>query len=642
MKPFLSLCMIVKNEEKVLERCLKSVHGFVDEIILVDTGSTDRTKEIAKSYTDQIYDFQWNDSFADARNFAQSKATGDWILVLDADEYLDPDNLDEVIHELRSLPATVDSLSCTIYNFTGLQGEEVVQHHSIRLYRNLPSIHYTRAIHEQLEKEDGQMLTIPSKLMIFHTGYMVETVREKKKSERNALLIDKELHASQQNPFDYFNQGNEYLALGKTEEALDAYVKAFQMKKGIEYSWVPFDVVQIVHTLVKLNRYKDALNVIRDAEKFWDSAPDFPYYKGFVYFLQYRYEDAKDVFHDLINRKWKYSSPIKSLDYRDYYPHLHLGLIYEQAGNEKKAVYHYSEALNYNRSSFEPLKGLLRIFSKYAGDEEILGFLENHNLLSNDRDIIRVATFLFNLNRGHLAKRITEKLSDQSTAKKGFMIKSLLIGRDFHQAMMELNSLSLEQLLSHIKIGSFDFYDHILLSYYLGDETLLRLIESIVKEEDKSFIRFFYKDNHEQKLNHEYLLALLERSITMQFYEIFDRVLPLVEERDPSLLVKIANLLYRYGFKDLAISIYQGTDPSILDGEAYINIVEEFIQKEDYENALLMSVNALGQGKEDYRLFSYGIDLATKLQIDDVRRELIKKVSHLYPDSQFIIQKIFK
>ncbi len=88
----ISLCMIVKNEENVLERCLESIADLMDEIIIVDTGSADRTKEIAARYTDQVYDFEWIDDFSAARNFSFSKATKDYIYAADADEVLDEEN----------------------------------------------------------------------------------------------------------------------------------------------------------------------------------------------------------------------------------------------------------------------------------------------------------------------------------------------------------------------------------------------------------------------------------------------------------------------------------------------------------------------------------------------------------------------
>ena len=91
----ISLCMIVKNEEKILERCLKSYAPLMDEIIVVDTGSTDKTKEIASRFTDKIYDFKWVDDFSAARNFSFEKATCDYIFSADADEVLDEENREQ-------------------------------------------------------------------------------------------------------------------------------------------------------------------------------------------------------------------------------------------------------------------------------------------------------------------------------------------------------------------------------------------------------------------------------------------------------------------------------------------------------------------------------------------------------------------
>jgi glycosyltransferase involved in cell wall biosynthesis len=100
--PTLSLCMIVKNEEKFLPRCMESIKGLVDEIIIVDTGSTDSTIEIAKRYNAKIYHHQWENSFSKARNYSLKYATCKWILILDADEEVGRKNahkLKEVIKE---------------------------------------------------------------------------------------------------------------------------------------------------------------------------------------------------------------------------------------------------------------------------------------------------------------------------------------------------------------------------------------------------------------------------------------------------------------------------------------------------------------------------------------------------------------
>ena len=106
--PTISLCMIVKNEEKVLKRCLDSLTGLFEEIIIVDTGSADSTKQIAKAYTDKVYDFAWTGSFSDARNFAFSKCSCDYIYSADADEVLDRDNHQKFLNLKKALDTVGD------------------------------------------------------------------------------------------------------------------------------------------------------------------------------------------------------------------------------------------------------------------------------------------------------------------------------------------------------------------------------------------------------------------------------------------------------------------------------------------------------------------------------------------------------
>lgn len=103
----LSLCMIVKNEEKHLARCLSSVKDAADEIVIVDTGSSDKTIEIAESFGSKIFHFNWINDFSAARNYSLSKCSSDWILYLDADEQLNPDSVDEINRLKKSQPAAV-------------------------------------------------------------------------------------------------------------------------------------------------------------------------------------------------------------------------------------------------------------------------------------------------------------------------------------------------------------------------------------------------------------------------------------------------------------------------------------------------------------------------------------------------------
>lgn len=147
----ISLCMIVKNEERLLARCLDSVSGLMDEIIIVDTGSSDRTKEIAARYTDKVYDFEWVQDFAAARNFAFSKAGMEYIYSADADEVLDEENRKAFLQLKETLLPEIDIVQMyyanqldfgTIYNFD----KELRP----KLFKRLRTFTWVEPIHEQV------------------------------------------------------------------------------------------------------------------------------------------------------------------------------------------------------------------------------------------------------------------------------------------------------------------------------------------------------------------------------------------------------------------------------------------------------------------------------------------------------------
>lgn len=150
----ISLCMIVKNEEAVLANCLDSIADLMDEIIIVDTGSKDRTKEIARKYTSRIYDFKWNGSFADARNFSFSKATCEYIYCADADEVLDSENHDRFVLLKKGLLPEIDIVQMyycnqlsynTIYNYD--------KEYRPKLYKRLRTFTWHNPIHETVSLE---------------------------------------------------------------------------------------------------------------------------------------------------------------------------------------------------------------------------------------------------------------------------------------------------------------------------------------------------------------------------------------------------------------------------------------------------------------------------------------------------------
>lgn len=146
-----SLCMIVKNEEKILERCLSSVQGVVDEIIIVDTGSTDLTTEIARKYTDNIYDFEWIDDFSSARNFAFEKAIKDYILWMDADDIMLPEDTAKFIALKETLDSSVDAVMMKYNTGFDFQGNVTFSYFRERLVKRSCQFRWYDPVHEYLE-----------------------------------------------------------------------------------------------------------------------------------------------------------------------------------------------------------------------------------------------------------------------------------------------------------------------------------------------------------------------------------------------------------------------------------------------------------------------------------------------------------
>lgn len=162
----ISVCMIVKDEEKVLARCLDTLFDLVDEIIIVDTGSKDKTKQIAAKYTDKIYDFHWIHDFAAARNYSFSKATMDYIYVADADEVLEEDNRQQFLRLKQTLLPEIEIVQMkyanqlaynTTYNFD-------IEYRP-KLYKRLRSFHWIEPIHESV---DLHPVTYDSEIVIHH------------------------------------------------------------------------------------------------------------------------------------------------------------------------------------------------------------------------------------------------------------------------------------------------------------------------------------------------------------------------------------------------------------------------------------------------------------------------------------------
>ena len=230
MEAKISLCMIVKNEAANIGRCLSSVAGVVDEIVVVDTGSTDDTCRILGEHGIRPYSFPWTDSFSDARNASLAQATGDWILFLDADEELAVDSG----MRLRKLVAEsgADGYFIKVVSYLGDEKwEEPCSDLIFRLFRNRQDYRFHGAVHEQitdviLEHNGPANIQIAGEIVILHYGYLDRQVNDKDKKSRNLALLDMELRREPDNRLLLYHYGVELYRSGRFLEAADTLIRA--------------------------------------------------------------------------------------------------------------------------------------------------------------------------------------------------------------------------------------------------------------------------------------------------------------------------------------------------------------------------------------------------------------------------------
>lgn len=207
--PGVSLCMIVKNEEQFLPQCLESVKDCVDEIIVVDTGSGDRTIEIAKSYGATVIEREWRNDFAWARNESIAPAKYRWVFFMDADEELEPKSRDALM-AIKNLPAHHMALWVRIYNRTDdYRGSGEVSHALIRVFPNDEQIRFRGLIHEfpALVYSDVGIDAVHSEIEIIHHGYMKDVVNARNKGARNLEILLEATRREPDDPYHWYNLG---------------------------------------------------------------------------------------------------------------------------------------------------------------------------------------------------------------------------------------------------------------------------------------------------------------------------------------------------------------------------------------------------------------------------------------------------
>lgn len=236
--PTISLCMIVKNEGAYLERCLTSAASVVDEIIIADTGSTDETREIAKSFDARLTDFHWIDDFSAARNFAFAQATKDYILWLDADDVLLEEDLEKLAKLKKELNDTIDSVTMPYHYAFDEFGNVTTSLRRNRLVKRSRQFQWMGPVHEYLDVKGN----------IIHSDIVVTHTRKHAHTGRNLAIYDKRFARGESfSPRDLFYYGNELMDNRHYEKAAEVYETFLAGRNG----WVE-DILSACYRLSEI------------------------------------------------------------------------------------------------------------------------------------------------------------------------------------------------------------------------------------------------------------------------------------------------------------------------------------------------------------------------------------------------------
>lgn len=346
----LSVCIITKNEEKNIERCLKCLKPYGFEIVVVDTGSTDKTREIACQYTGSIYDFVWCNDFAAAKNFAVSKALNEYVMVIDSDEYLEYIDLKELHLLIEKYPHKVGRIHRrNVFTRNDMEQENVEW---INRIFSKKQFLYEGKIHEQVvavDRKDYETYQAP--VVILHSGYDLNEEERKKKAQRNIILLQQELEdlekketvekSEVKKPYILYQLGKSYYMIGDYILACEYFSKglSYELNPCLEY------VIDMVETygyaLINSGQAETALFFENIYKEFGNSA-DFQFLMGLIYMNNACFSEAIEEFKKAVKHKECKAKGVNS--YSAYY---NIGVIYECLGCIEQAQEYYEKCGKY-------------------------------------------------------------------------------------------------------------------------------------------------------------------------------------------------------------------------------------------------------------------------------------------------------
>ncbi|HDP69598.1 MAG TPA: glycosyltransferase [Actinobacteria bacterium] len=653
-KPTISLCMIVKDEEENLPLCLDSIKDIVDEIIVVDTGSTDKTVEIAKKFGAKVFHHEWKGDFSEARNASLEPATSDWILWLDADEEL----VAEDANKLKNLlfDKNHDAFFVTEYNFMehGTSQAEVLTSMPLRIFRNKKEYRFKRPIHEQIAesiKEAGGRFA-DSGIRINHYGYAKEIVFSKEKIKRNIDILLKDLKENPRDSYANFHLGIGYQLLENYDKAISQFQKAFKCLDDMNVEFAPLIPRNLVVCLKAAKRYDEALKVIEDTLMVYPNFTDLEFVRGLIHIEQGKNHLAIGSFKKCLSMgesPARYTAQRGSGSFRAWDG---LGMAYAKIGYNQESVKAFSNALRLNSHDNFALENLGKILLAHDDVNDVRRYLEKLMDLSSE-DVLLTLIFLF-CGEGYVDEAIiylneAEKFYSGSVRVQNAKATCCMHEGDFEAALSLLKGIpkkSLEYLPSRTKavIAACAFSDFKTAKELVSElnESLAEpnnLIEALMEVLEKGSTSVAFSPRNRDG-NLSFLENALNFFLELKRFDEFERALGLYDALGVSAgekSLRLGKLLYKRGYQDLAAEeLLKACEAKKGDAEAFAVLGKACLEKNMLDDAKVFYCHSLEKNPKQLRPYTALAKIHSSLGEKQETINILQEGVRNLPDSEIL------
>ena len=607
--------MIVKNEISHLQELLPILEKMNDniEIVIVDTGSTDGTKEFLKNKKNIVYqEIVWNQDFAAARNVSLGLCTGDYILVLDADERPDDTFYPTFLNEIKK----DDEAFAIKFIHLDDHGISISSHETIRLFKNGSGYHFKGKIHEQVSNEKPFNHT-STKLFVNHLGYSKKEMKRKEKHKRNKEILLSILNDDPNNVFQRNNLARDYLSENNYKKALEECNKILSIGTVSEKDLVRTYEI-IIKSYLLLKDYESTLKKINEIRNLLQSETYFLIDEGSVFLAIGRFYDAEVAFKKVIE---DFTNGLSILKLNDVFKALtKLLAIYIS----KRQFVEFDKTLSILKSLQKQNSGIDLLMLKHTSatmnEEQFYDYVSSSGIPKENAEIL-----YFDY---HNKIGINELLLKEISSNKNRTLK-LWYSKKYTKAITEFELLDNGD---KFKASSVLFVENL--------ETKNKKTAELLKK-DKTLSMLMDVIDGKEVVNKNYsgvmYLSVIEELLKCKNFIIFEKLIPIFPMFSHSITLKIAEYLDSYYFDDLAISLYfEYLMKSPTDGVVWTRLAELLYINKRFEEAYVAVQRAIETNPLSFKPIEILLLIIKENNLLSENIDLINNVSSTMGTSEFM------